>query len=294
MYNTIPAYTISEFTNLDVGRLRAVNINGVTWFVAKDVCDALDIKNARDAISRIKTKHKLPGVGLTDASSNGVIQERKYTVIDETGLYDLILSARKSSAVIFKDWVTEDVLPSIRRDNIYAGINHIKNLKSKNEAIKLLTATAASTSQLVDEILSENDKLREDADFAKVVTTCDDSKPVEDVAKMLSDDGYNTGRNKLYKWLRDNKWIEKGSDIPYQTAINKGWMTYSVDRDMVKVKGKLVCMPRITSKGIKKIYKEFESDQKSKKDKYDSLGIVKKKGKQYYDKDGFLVLLPRK
>ena len=111
--------------NLNTFNFNQVNVRTVTdeqgnpWFVAADVCAVLEIRNNRDAMSRLDDDEKAD-VGITDTSSNGVMQERNMTIINESGLYSLILTSRKPEAKSFKKWVTSEVLPSIRKTGSYS------------------------------------------------------------------------------------------------------------------------------------------------------------------------------
>ena len=85
-------------------QVRTVIKEGEPWFVAKDVCSVLEVSNNRDAISRLDYEDKAE-VAITDTSSNGVTQSRTLTIINESGLYSLILTSRKPEAKAFKKWV---------------------------------------------------------------------------------------------------------------------------------------------------------------------------------------------
>ncbi|WP_432481003.1 BRO-N domain-containing protein [Moraxella sp. ZY200743] len=103
--------------------IRIIDQNGEFWFVANDVCNILEIANARDALSRLDDDEKAD-VALTDTSSNGVKQSRKFNIINESGLYALILRSRKAMEKgtvqhKFRKWVTSEVLPSIRKTGTY-------------------------------------------------------------------------------------------------------------------------------------------------------------------------------
>ena len=100
--------------------IRAQVINGEPWFVAKDVCQALLIKNSRDAVSGLDDD-EISDVGLTDTrSKGGSTQRRTFTVVNESGLYGLIMQSRKPEAKPFRKWVTKEVLPTLRKTGIYA------------------------------------------------------------------------------------------------------------------------------------------------------------------------------
>lgn len=90
-------------------------INDESWFVGKDVCNALGFANHKDALSRLDSDER-DGVGITDPMG----RSQEVTVINESGLYHLIFQSRKPEARAFRKWVTNDVLPSIRRTGSYS------------------------------------------------------------------------------------------------------------------------------------------------------------------------------
>lgn len=94
--------------------VRVVDRDGGIWFVAKDVCTALEISNHKDAVSRLEADER-DGVGITDP----IGRSQTVTVISESGLYALIFRSRKPVAVQFRKWVTQEVLPAIRRTGAY-------------------------------------------------------------------------------------------------------------------------------------------------------------------------------
>ena len=106
---------IQVFENSDFGKVRVVERNGEPWFVAADVCRALDVVNSRDAVARLDTDEKNTVV-LTD----GTPGNPQKTVVNEPGLYTLILGSRKPEAKAFKRWITHEVIPSIRKTGTYS------------------------------------------------------------------------------------------------------------------------------------------------------------------------------
>lgn len=105
---------ISVFENNSFGQVRTLVRDGSPWFVAADVCKALDIANHKDAISRLDDDEK-SGVVLTDPHG----REQITNCINEPGLYSLILGSRKPEAKAFKRWITHEVIPSIRQTGQY-------------------------------------------------------------------------------------------------------------------------------------------------------------------------------
>ena len=104
------------FRKDEFGAVRAVTLEGEPWFVAADVCRALEIDNT--ATRRLDADEKA-ALRLTQTSSNGTEQGRDVTIVNEPGLYALVLSSRKPEAKAFKRWITHEVIPSIRKTGGY-------------------------------------------------------------------------------------------------------------------------------------------------------------------------------
>lgn len=105
---------IQIFENNDFGQIRVVERDGEPWFVAADVCRALDVVNSRDAVARLDVDEKNTVV-LTD----GTPGNPQKTIVNEPGLYTLILGSRKPEARAFKRWITHEVIPTIRKTGAY-------------------------------------------------------------------------------------------------------------------------------------------------------------------------------
>jgi len=126
---------IQVFQNQEFGELRTIVKDGEPWFVAKDVCDALEIENSRDAVARLDTDEKNTVV-LTD----GTPGNPNKAIVSESGLYSLVLGSRKPQAHAFKRWVTHDVIPSIRKHGAYMTPETIeKALLNPDTIIQLAT-----------------------------------------------------------------------------------------------------------------------------------------------------------
>lgn len=110
--------------------VRTVNIDGQVWFIASDLCNVLDIKDTSQAMERLTVKQKL----MRSLYLSG--QNRETWIVNESGLYKLILRSNKKEAEKFQDWVTDEVLPSIRRTGNY----HINKGKiyTEQEAIRMI------------------------------------------------------------------------------------------------------------------------------------------------------------
>lgn len=110
---------LSTFLNDQFGSIRTLTINGEPWFVAADVCRALDITNPRDAVKRLEDDERMT-VDLTDCHSKQRGGAQKLNAINEPGLYSLVLASRKPEAKAFKRWITHEVIPAIRKTGAYA------------------------------------------------------------------------------------------------------------------------------------------------------------------------------
>ena len=113
---------VQLFSHPDLGEIKATIKNGEPWFLAGDVCRVLGIKNSSDAVNEIVKKLKTAGVkvvGTSDTLLETAGGKQKVTIINEQILYELIFNSRKQKAVLFRAWVTGEVLPSIRKHGFY-------------------------------------------------------------------------------------------------------------------------------------------------------------------------------
>lgn len=130
---------LTVFTSEEFGSVRTVVRNGEPWFVAADVCKALELANARDAVKKLDDDEKMT-VDSTDGHSGHRGGAQSFNIINEPGLYSLVLGSRKPQAKAFKRWITHDVIPSIRRHGMYATDETIDAILADPDfGIRLLT-----------------------------------------------------------------------------------------------------------------------------------------------------------
>lgn len=205
------------FKNEEFGEIRTVTIDNEPWFVGKDVAVALGYKNTADAIGKhVDTDDKL----TSQIAIAG--QRRDVTVINESGLYSLILSSKLESAKKFKHWVTSEVLPSIRKHGMYA-VDDLLN--DPDMAIKAFTALKEEREK--NRLLQEDVKRMKPKEiFADAVSTSHTSILIGDLAKILKQNGIQTGQKRLFEWMRENVFLIKrnGADrnMPTQRAMEQG------------------------------------------------------------------------
>lgn len=183
------------------------------WFVAKDVCDVLGYTNASKAISdHVDSEDKLNNESLSSLGQRGG------WLVNESGLYSLVLSSKLPTAKEFKRWVTHEVLPSIRKHGAYMTQQTLnKALTSPDFLIQLAT-----------KLKEEQEKVKElepKARFADAVAASDGTCLVGELAKMLRQNGLDIGQNRLFARLREDGYLGKtGSNrnVPTQRAMDLG------------------------------------------------------------------------
>ncbi len=202
------------FKNEEFGEVRTVEIEGKPFFCGSDVAKALGYTNPNKAVNdhcRAITKCSTP--------ISGKIQEINF--IPEGDLYRLIVSSKLPTAEKFERWVFDEVLPSIRKHGLYAtdellnnpdiAIAAFKALKEEREARKALEA--------------ENKQMQPLALFAKSVSVSDTSILIGDLAKLLKQNGYDTGQKRLFEELRQRSFLMKAGsskNLPTQKAMELG------------------------------------------------------------------------
>ena len=210
---------IKIFENPEFGSIRTVDRNGEPWLAGKDVAAALGYSNPRDAISKhVDDEDK--GVAKCDTLGGN----QNMTIINESGLYSLILSSKLPTAKKFKRWVTSEVLPSIRKHGAYATVPTLERMISDPDfAIRLFGELKQEQDKRKTlEAQAEKDKPK--VLFADSVAASKTSILIGELAKILKQNGVeNMGQNRLFEWLRSNGYLirRKGTDynMPTQRAM---------------------------------------------------------------------------
>lgn len=176
---------LNIFKNEEFGEIRTVQLNNETYFVGKDVATALGYANPKNAVpTHVSEEDKLS----TQIEYAG--QRREVTVINESGLYALIFGSKLESAKRFKLWVTSEVLPSIRKHGVYA-VDEL--LDNPDMAIKAFTALKEEREK--NKILqADNERMKPKEIFADAVSTSHTAILIGDLAKILKQNGVETGQ----------------------------------------------------------------------------------------------------
>lgn len=216
-----------KFENKDV---RTLQIDGEPWFVGKDIAQILDYTNPSKAIrDHIADEDKLMGVqNVTPYIVDRQGRKQYPTLINESGLYSLILSSKLPSAKEFKHWITSEVLPQIRKTGKYAPkpLSREELLaKAVLEADMMIKEQKELIEQKTKELEETNNKLEEQKPkviFAESVVASDSAILVRELAHLIKQNGFAIGEKRLYAWMRERGYICKGSCEPTQRALELG------------------------------------------------------------------------
>lgn len=212
---------IKIFKNPEFGKVRTVQVNDEVWLVGKDVATALGYSNSRKALTdHVDDEDK----GVTKCDTLG--GQQNLVVINESGLYSLVLSSKLPTAKKFKRWVTSEVLPSIRKHGAYMNDETLKRaILEPDFLIKLATELKEEKEQrklLEEKIDSDKPKVI----FADAVSASKSTILIGDLAKLIKQNGIDMGQKRLFEWLRENGYLIKrlGSDrnMPTQRSMELG------------------------------------------------------------------------
>lgn len=217
---------IKVFENNQFGQVRTVMQNGEPWFIAADVCRALDVGNSRQALTRLDEDEK----GVISSDTPGGMQEM--SIVNEPGLYSLVLGSRKPEAKAFKRWITHDVIPSIRKHGGYLTPDKMEEaLLNPDVLIRLATDLKAERAARIaaeEEAAQLAEKTKADAPkvlFADSVSASQQSILVGELAKLLKQNGADFGQNRLFDRLRKDGYLHRSGaqyNMPTQRSLELG------------------------------------------------------------------------
>lgn len=198
-------------------------LNGQVLFNPKHVAKILDIKNVNDNLRKMN-EHQVIKVKNSDIGNADIrkMNNAGENFLTESGVYKLVFTSRKPEAERFSDWVTDEVLPTIRKHGAYMTEQTIeKALTNPDFLIQLATQLKheQEARRLAEKKIEEQKPLVE---FANKVSNTSNVIDMGKMAKLLKDENINIGRNRLFTWLRKNK-ILMSNNIPYQRYIEGGY-----------------------------------------------------------------------
>lgn len=189
---------------------------GEPWFVAKDVCDILEISNPSDALKRLDDDER---------SRFNLGRQGETNIVNEAGLYVLVLGSRKPEAHEFKRWVTHEVLPQIRKTGGYIPTTDADDdMTILAKAVMIGKRTMEQQQRKIAEQQTRIDELQPKASMWDNFVDIPDVLSVGNSAKLLSNLGRHIGRKTLFSWLEHNGWVfrENGHWSARQNRIDAG------------------------------------------------------------------------
>ena len=209
------------FSNNEFGEIRTVTIDGNPWFVGRDVTEVLGYVNSRKALlDHVDDEDKYDGVTIRDS----IGREQNPVMINESGLYSLILSSKMPNAKRFKHWVASEVIPSVRKNGGY--IANQENMTPEQIMAAGLQAAQKiieEKNRQIQEQEADIQRMRPKEVFADAVTTSRTSILIGQLAKIISQNGVQIGQNRLFAWMRENGYLitRRGADynMPTQKSM---------------------------------------------------------------------------
>ena len=232
------------FENEQFGELRTVNQNGEPWFVAADVCKALDLGDTHKAVERLEDDEK----GRNSIPTLGGNQEM--TTVSEAGLYSLVLGSRKPEAKAFKRWITHEVIPTIRKHGMYATPETLERMLDDPDSMIQILQTLKSERAARLQAEETNRLNAPKVFFADSVAQADNEILIGELAKILKQNGVETGQKRLFNQLREDGYIMKGSTVPTQRAMEQGLFRV-IERTVTQPNGttRITQTTKVTGKG---------------------------------------------
>lgn len=268
---------LQVFKHVEFGEVRTVEIDGEPWLVGKDVAQALGYSNTKDALgthvddedkrilqrSEIATiENHIPKSALPINFVSGDIPNRGLTIINESGLYSLVLSSKLPTAKKFKRWVTSEVLPAIRKTGGYIPTAGMSDSEIMARALLIAQKSIAEKNTQIER---QAQKIEADAPkvlFADSVAASHTSILVGELAKLLKQNGVDIGPNRLFDWLRNNGYLIRrmGTDynMPTQRSMELG--LFEVKENAITHSDGHVTVsktPKVTGKGQQYFINKF-------------------------------------
>ncbi|MGI6759802.1 MAG: BRO family protein [Bacillus licheniformis] len=241
---------LQKVFNYQDQQVRTVVKDGEPWFIAKDICDILEIGNSRQALARLDDDERA-SFEMTHPQSP--TKTMMMQAVNEPGLYSLILGSRKPEAKQFKRWITHEVIPTIRKTGGYVANDDLfiqTYLPFADDQTKLLFSATLETVRKQNEVISELKPKAEEHDRFIAATNV---QTLEQAAKSIG-----IGRNKLTSFLRTiGVFVRKeGSPVPYQRYINEGY--FKVKQSPSRYYGVNFVQTYVTAKGVAFIDRKLE------------------------------------
>jgi len=247
---------IQIFNNEKFGDIRTITIDGEPWFIAKDVCDILCLGRGTRSVERLD-EDEVRKTYITDSIGR---QQEAY-IVNEPGLYQLVIASNKKEAKEFKRWITHDIIPSIRKHGMYMTDSLLQKVMQDPDF--LITLLQQYKDEREMRLLAEkkNEEQKPLVDFANACLKSKDTILVREMSKIAQDEGISIGQNKLYDKMREWGLILKGSTEPSQRAMNM--KLFEVQESYVETAygTKLTKTTRVTPRGQVYIIEKLKQER---------------------------------
>ena len=227
------------FENAAFGKIRTLTIDGEPWFVAVDVCNALEIINSRDAVARLDDDEKNTVV-LTD----GIRGNPQKIIVNEPGLYTLILGSRKPEAKAFKRWITHEVIPAIRKYGGYMTKSLLEQVLENPNLIYEFARRMLAEQQKNERLRQELDRAKPKADYYDAFIHPESCTNIRATAKELK-----VPEKMFTAFLIRKRYLYRapsGGLMPYAKAADDGLFFV---KDYIAVNGHQGVYTLVTPKG---------------------------------------------
>lgn len=237
------------FNNPEFGKVRTIEKDGEPWFVGKDVAEALGYTDPNKAI----VMHVDEEDKLNDKTASSLGQRGGW-LINESGLYSLVLSSKLPGAKQFKRWITSEVIPSIRKHGAYMTPETLEKVLLSPDTLMQLAQNLKDEQEKRRALEHKVEKDRPKVVFADAVSVSGSAILIGDLAKILRQNGVEMGPNRLFQWLRENGYLIKQKGSSYNMPTQK-----SMELGLFKIKETCVThsdghttlnrTPKVTGKG---------------------------------------------
>lgn len=207
---------LQVFKNDQFGEIRTVEIGGEPWFVGKDVAEQLGYKDTVNAL-----KSHVDGDDKAWWQITTQFGTKDTTIINESGLYSLVLSSKLPTAKQFKRWITSDVIPTIRKHGAYMTPETIEKVLLNPDTIINLASQLKSEREKRIALEGKVEEDRPKVIFADAVSTAKNSILIGELAKLLKQNGVDMGQNRLFKWLREHGFLIKREGLDYNMPTQR-------------------------------------------------------------------------
>lgn len=265
-----PLPCLQTFDSPSFGSLRVAERDGQPWFVAKDVCDCLELENVSEALRALDEDERFTVSNPEGNPRAGI--PLQFNIISEPGLYSLILRSRKPEAKAFKRWITHEVIPAIRRAGGYMHATPDDTPEAvMARAVLIAQDTIARLQEQTAALQAQATQDRPKVVFADSIEVSQSTILVGELAKLIKQStGWDIGQRRMFDWLRDNGFLHKcGSDrnMPTQKSMDLGlFVIKEGSRIGSSGESHITKTPKVTGKGQIYFVNRFRDMQEKRKE----------------------------